>query len=123
MRTRPEFLTCYSQGRKYYSKYFLLFCLPGSATHGQSRIRLGLSVGRKIGNAVQRNRVKRLVREFFRLEREAFPPGWDIVVVAKRGVDPMKLHLTDIREDLLAASRRVRRDMTATNGPYLPSLS
>jgi ribonuclease P protein component len=117
IKTRPEFLTCYARGRKYYSRFFLLFCLPDAA-RGQSGTRLGLSVGRKIGNAVKRNRLKRLLREFFRQHREAFFPGCDIVVVAKRGIDPMKLQLIDVQEDLLAALRRLRRDMTAAGAAH-----
>lgn len=42
--------------------------------------RLGLSVGRRFGNAVVRNRIKRLLREAFRLEQHALPPGIDLVI-------------------------------------------
>jgi ribonuclease P protein component len=45
--------------------------------------RLGLSVSRKVGGAVARNRVKRLVREAFRTSAAALPPGLDLVVVAR----------------------------------------
>lgn len=74
-------------------------------------------MGRKIGIAVWRNRLKRLVREFFRLEQDVLPPKSDIVVVAKQGIDPMKLHLTDVREDLHIVLRRVHRDVIAANAP------
>jgi ribonuclease P protein component len=47
--------------------------------------RLGITVSRKIGGAVARNRIKRLVREFFRLHYDQLPPSADLVVVAKRG--------------------------------------
>lgn len=49
--------------------------------HPQTR--LGLTVSRQVGNAVRRNRVKRLVREVFRQHRELFPEQADVVVVAK----------------------------------------
>ena len=50
--------------------------------------RLGLTVSTKVGCAVVRNRVRRRLREIYRLNEEKFSPGWDIVVVARsRAVD------------------------------------
>ena len=45
--------------------------------------RVGLTVGKKLGHAVVRNRVRRRLREVYRLNEERFAPGWDIVVVAR----------------------------------------
>ena len=45
--------------------------------------RVGLTVGKKLGHAVVRNRVRRRLREVYRLNEAAFAPGWDIVVVAR----------------------------------------
>ncbi len=45
--------------------------------------RVGITVGKKIGHAVVRNRVRRRIREVYRLNEEKFQPGWDIVVVAR----------------------------------------
>ena len=53
------------------------------AGNDAGRCRLGLSVPRRIGGAVRRNRVKRLLREAFRLSRDRLPRGMDIVVVVK----------------------------------------
>ncbi len=52
---------------------------------GLAPVALGLSVSRRVGNAVVRNRVKRRVREWFRRNRAALPPGADVVVIARRG--------------------------------------
>ena len=45
--------------------------------------RVGITVGKKLGHAVVRNRVRRRLREVYRLNEDCFAPGWDIVVVAR----------------------------------------
>ena len=54
--------------------------------------RLGISVGRRYGNAVLRNRFKRIVREAFRLSRDQLPPAMDIIVIPRAGVMPDLAH-------------------------------
>ncbi|TVQ61019.1 MAG: ribonuclease P protein component [Phycisphaerales bacterium] len=71
-----EFQAVYKAGVRKVRGPLIVFALP----NGLPRARLGLSVGRRVGNAVARNRVKRLVRDAFRLERHALPPGYDLVV-------------------------------------------
>lgn len=109
IKDRAEYLACYEQGRKYHSRYFLLFFLDAPARDPIAQTRLGIAAGRKIGNAVRRNRIKRLVRETFRLHRHLFPPHGDIVVVAKRGIDTMSLDLAAVLHDLRNAVHRIGR--------------
>jgi ribonuclease P protein component len=67
-------------GRKTVSPCFLLFVLVGTDGVGP---RLGMTVSRKVGNAVVRNRIKRTIREFFRQNRSRLDPAFECVVIAR----------------------------------------
>ena len=69
----------YRSGTRQYGSGFALIWLRGDQPHS----RLGISVPRKVGNAVRRNRIKRLVRETFRLHRDLFPGASDIVFTVR----------------------------------------
>lgn len=96
---RTEFQACYNQGEKNFTKLFLIFVkkTPVARTHA----RIGLAVSKKNGNAVQRNRIKRLLREFFRIHFARMLP-YEFVVVPKKHVDAKKLQFEHVEKDLLA---------------------
>ena len=83
---RREFLTVQQRGRKLYAGDVLVLALDA----GRNRPRLGVTVSSKIANAVGRNRVKRWVREAFRVV-QAELPAVDVVVIARRGAPEMGL--------------------------------
>ncbi len=73
---RAEFRRVYDEGQRRNGSYFAVFYRP----NGLAETRLGITVPVRIGKAVVRNRVKRRIREAFRLNRERMAPGWDIVM-------------------------------------------
>lgn len=75
-----EFDRVYRQGRSVGNRHLVLYAFP---TGDSERPRLGLSVSRKVGGAVDRNRVKRLLREAFAGRESAMPGGQDLVIVAR----------------------------------------
>lgn len=86
LRKRWEFNTVYRMGCKKNTPHFLLLV----SENNNSQSRLGITVSRKIGNAVVRNRVKRSIREFFRINRFRFDIPVDLSVIAKRGAGQVK---------------------------------
>lgn len=77
---RSEFQELTRSGRKIENECLIAFIQPGR----YDRPRLGITVTRKVGKAAQRNRVKRLIREYFRLNRQHFNQNWDINIIAKK---------------------------------------
>lgn len=80
LRKRCEFLEVQRHGRRLPSDSFVILALahPGLPT------RVGITVSKKVGGAVVRNRIKRIVREAIRRSRDILPEGYEIVVVARR---------------------------------------
>jgi ribonuclease P protein component len=83
LRTAAEFARVYERRCRASDHLLLVFVADNDLGHP----RIGLSVSRKVGNAVVRNRWKRLIREAFRLSRPQLPQGLDLIVIP-RGSEP-----------------------------------
>jgi ribonuclease P protein component len=103
LRKRREFLVVQGEGKKVHTRHFLVLV----SREGTGRV--GITVSKKVGNAVIRNRVKRLVREFVRQARwddgAWVPAGRDLVIVAKRSA--AEIDFAELSRDLMAERERV----------------
>lgn len=101
IRRRREFLAFQGGARRRPTRHFLVLVSRDDAPGA----RLGITVTRKIGNAVARNRVKRSVREAFRKTRESLPAGLALVVVARDGAPG--LGATEVASELDPVFRQI----------------
>ena len=94
LRRRADFLLKRERTQKIHTRHFTIICRD----NWKDGPRIGIVANKKVGNAVIRNRVKRLVREFFRLNRGRIHRSADIIVIAR----PMTRieRYTDIEEEL-----------------------
>ncbi|MBU1568749.1 MAG: ribonuclease P protein component [Proteobacteria bacterium] len=101
LRKGWEFENVYSRGKRLHGDGFTLICWPNTTEAS----RLGISVHRNIRGAVKRNRLKRIIRESFRLWREQYPVGVDIVFAVRP--DFSCSHPKDIRMVVSPLARRI----------------
>lgn len=95
-----DFTRVRKDGRRLYSRSFTVFALPNAL----GKRRLGLSVGARVADSPGRNRIKRLIREFYRLNKGSFPDSTDILISVK-AVDNIKGY-RDLEEEFRKVFRR-----------------
>lgn len=95
IRKTSEFKRIFSEGKRYQTENFLIILHPNQ----YERRRLGIVVSKKIGKAVVRNRIKRLLREFFRLNKPKFPESSDLLFVVKKRLE--KPNYTSVYNELI----------------------
>lgn len=109
LRRRQDFLRVQREGTRVHTPHYVVVVLR--RPEGDEVRRLGITVTKKVAVAVGRNRVKRVVREVFRRNRNVFPEGCDVVVIAKSGAPALGYHeaaaeLTKVSGPLARAARR-----------------
>ena len=107
LRARKLFLEVYERGHRVHGSFFLLFGLPGATP----RSRLGITATKKFGHAVARNRIKRVVREIFRKNRDVPASPVDVVVNIKMGAREQSYDR--LEADLASRLRELHRRLGA----------
>ncbi|MBU1692975.1 MAG: ribonuclease P protein component [Verrucomicrobia bacterium] len=94
------FREAYDQGRRHFGRFMVLWLRSGEG----ASLRLGVVTGRKVGEAVERTRARRRLREVFRRHRHLFEGAWDVVLVGRRAV--VDASWADLSAELLTLARR-----------------
>ena len=90
LKTQRDFRSVYGRGRRASGDWVTVVVWP-RRTGEVPAPRLGLSVSKEHGGAVRRNKLKRVLREAFRLERDRMPPNCDVVLIPRRRDDDLPL--------------------------------
>ena len=107
IRKKKEFLTLYRTGSRYRGRYFHLIYRANSFEFS----RLAVVVGKKVGNAVTRNKIKRRIRALFRRNKSLFKKPMDVVLIAKREI--LDLSVSDLAAEFFSALVRIFREQPA----------
>ncbi|MBI3300547.1 MAG: ribonuclease P protein component [Deltaproteobacteria bacterium] len=86
MLARQEFLFLQNRGKRRHCPHFVVVTAPARG----SRSRLGITATRRFGNAVMRNRMKRVLREFFRTHQAYIAPAQDILIIPRTGANALR---------------------------------
>ena len=100
LRRDSDFAAIYKYGKSSGSKYVVFF----AKQNGLSYNRLAFLASKKVGNSVQRNRARRLMRESYRSLEDSMPLGFDYIFIARATIDDSKC--ADVKKSIEAAAKR-----------------
>ncbi len=101
LRKNSDFSRVYKQGKSKANYTVVLYVRENDSDHN----RLGISVSKKVGNSVVRHKVKRLIKEAYRLNEDAFACGYDIVFIAR--VSSKDKNFWEIEKSILHIARKM----------------
>lgn len=91
IKKNKEFQSVFDKGKSFANRELVIYYKRNNA---HKHFRIGVSVGKKIGNAVTRNRIKRYIRESFNQLQHQIDPNVDIVIIARKATAHMNFHQT-----------------------------
>jgi len=86
-----DFALVYKKGKSWANRSFVIYV---HKRNDQEKFRLGISVSKKVGNAVVRNHIKRLVKAVFIDIKDSIPVGYDLVIIARNSANSLDFHET-----------------------------
>ena len=102
IKSNREFTRVYKKGKFFAGKYIVLYMLP----NGLNINRLGITASKKAGKSIRRNRIKRLIKENYRLNEEFVRSGFDLVFVARN--NEMLPDYYDIKKEMCFLFRKLK---------------
>ena len=110
LRRPSDFKRVYDRRRSVSDEWVIVYACENALPH----LRVGFSVSRKVGGAVQRNRIRRLYREAFRLTKHEMPPGLDLILIPRSAGPPP---LEELKKSLPRLVRQVAQKLAREATP------